>query len=301
MRLEQLKCLVDVAETGSISGTAQRLYVTQQAVSKSIRQLEQELGVELLVRTNTGVQLTSMGQKALAFAQSVLAGEQTLREEIQENRAAKETKPYQLNICSTSSVTNLALPSIISKLNNHQANVQINMVPMTNFDAVLEQVSSGARDLGLMTINEQELYRKISKIEDKLKVEVLVRDEMVMVMGRRYYQGNISAVNTDFLNKVSARTLYNIIPVDDIQQEVLRANIICSNDADFHRSMMEKAGAMTIMSGLAYQYYFNSRRYVALNFEEKMPTLIHAAIYRKDAGTDFHRFVSMIRKEMCMK
>lgn len=301
MRLEQLKCLVDVAQTGSISGTAQRLFVTQQAVSKSIRQLEQELGVELLVRTNTGVQLTSMGQKALAFAQSVLDGEQTLREEIQENRAATETKPHQLNICSTSSVTNLALPTIISKLNSHQANVLINMVPMTSFDAVLEQVNSGERDLGLMTINEQELYRKLSKIENKLKVEVLVRDEMVVVMDRRQYHGDIAEVSINFWTEAPARTLYNIIPVDDLRQEVMQSNIICSNDADFHRSMMEKAGAMTIMSGLAYQYYFNSRRYVAFSFEGGMPALIHAAIYRKDAGTDFHRFVSMIRKEMCVK
>ena len=299
MRLEQLKCLVDVAQTGSISGTAQRLFVTQQAVSKSIRQLEQELGVELLVRTNTGVQLTSMGQKALAFAQSVLDGE--LREEIQENRAATETKPHQLNICSTSSVTNLALPTIISKLNSHQANVLINMVPMTSFDAVLEQVNSGERDLGLMTINEQELYRKLSKIENKLKVEVLVRDEMVVVMDRRQYHGDIAEVSINFWKEAPARTLYNIIPVDDLRQEVMQSNIICSNDADFHRSMMEKAGAMTIMSGLAYQYYFNSRRYVAFSFEGGMPALIHAAIYRKDAGTDFHRFVSMIRKEMCVK
>lgn len=301
MRLEQLKCLVDVAQTGSISGTAQRLFVTQQAVSKSIRQLEQELGVELLVRTNTGVQLTAMGQKALAFAQSVLDGEQTLREEILENRAATETKPHQLNICSTSSVTNLALPTIISKLNSHQANVLISMVPMTNFDAVLEQVSSGEYDLGLMTINEQELNRKLSKANHKLNVEILVRDEMIVVMDRRYYHGNIVAVNGDVLEKAPARTLYNIIPVDAMRQQVIHANIICSNDADFHRSMMEKAGAMTIMSGLAYQYYFNSRRYVALSFEGGMPALIHAAIYRKDAGTDFHRFVSMIRKEMCVK
>ena len=44
MRLEQLKCLVDIAQTGSITGTAQRMYATQQAVSKSIKQLEKELG-----------------------------------------------------------------------------------------------------------------------------------------------------------------------------------------------------------------------------------------------------------------
>ena len=55
MRIEKLKCLLDIAQTGSISATAQRLYISQQAVSKNIKHLEQELGVEVLVRTKTGV------------------------------------------------------------------------------------------------------------------------------------------------------------------------------------------------------------------------------------------------------
>ena len=37
MRLEQLKCLLDIAHTGSITNTAQRLFISQQAVSKSIK------------------------------------------------------------------------------------------------------------------------------------------------------------------------------------------------------------------------------------------------------------------------
>ena len=94
MRLEQLKCLVDIAQTGSISSTAQRLYVTQQAVSKSIKQLEQELGIEILIRTNMGVRLTPIGQKVMEFARRVLDEEEQLRQEIQESKIAEEkTKP----------------------------------------------------------------------------------------------------------------------------------------------------------------------------------------------------------------
>lgn len=50
MRFEQLKCLAEVARTGSISGAAQQLYLTQQAASLNIKQLEQELGADLLIR-----------------------------------------------------------------------------------------------------------------------------------------------------------------------------------------------------------------------------------------------------------
>ena len=49
MRLEQLQCLLDVAQTGSLTSTAKRLFVSQQAVSKSIKQLEEELGVRIVI------------------------------------------------------------------------------------------------------------------------------------------------------------------------------------------------------------------------------------------------------------
>lgn len=302
MRLEQLKCLVDIAQTGSISSTAQRLYVTQQAVSKSIKQLEQELGIEILIRTNMGVRLTPIGQKVMEFARRVLDEEEQLRQEIQESKIAEEKdETLYLQISSTSSVTNLVLPTIISKLNVHQVHAQVNLLPMPSFDAVMEHVCNGTSDIGLMTINGQELKRKLAERQDMLEVALLVQDDMVAVMDRRSYSGEKTAITGEEFALSPARTIYNIIPVEEMQDMVYQQGIICSNDADFHRSMMEKAGAITLMSGLAYQYYFNSKKYVALNFEGYSPDLVHVAIYRKQAGEHIRRFVSMIRKEMYIK
>ena len=58
MRIEQLRCIVDIAETGSLTATAQRQFITQQAVSKTIKQLEKELDATLLIRTHAGVSFT---------------------------------------------------------------------------------------------------------------------------------------------------------------------------------------------------------------------------------------------------
>ena len=75
MRTEQLKYLVDVAETGSMNKSADRLFVSPQAVSKAIKQLEEELGAELLVRTRLGVTLTNVGESIVALAQNMLLEE----------------------------------------------------------------------------------------------------------------------------------------------------------------------------------------------------------------------------------
>ena len=84
MRLEQLKCLLDIAHTGSITNTAQRLFISQQAVSKSIKQLERELGLELLIRTKTGVTLTDAGEEVVRYAENMLLEGEKLLARVEE-------------------------------------------------------------------------------------------------------------------------------------------------------------------------------------------------------------------------
>src|SRR5215831_4340066 len=61
-RLAAMEVLVRVVETGSFSGAARLLYVGQPAVSKTIAQLEQRLGVTLLLRSPRGLTPTEAGQ-----------------------------------------------------------------------------------------------------------------------------------------------------------------------------------------------------------------------------------------------
>src|SRR3954470_1432893 len=70
--LRQLRTFVAVAEELSFTRAAQRLHLAQQAVSKSVAQLERDLGVELLERTSREVRLTSAGQALLADAADVI-------------------------------------------------------------------------------------------------------------------------------------------------------------------------------------------------------------------------------------
>ena len=72
MRMEQLKYIAEIAKTGTISGAAKNLYVSQQAVSSSMKQLEEELGVELLVRGASGVTFTTIGHEVAEFARQTM-------------------------------------------------------------------------------------------------------------------------------------------------------------------------------------------------------------------------------------
>lgn len=72
MEFRQLKYFVGIVEAGSVSHAAQCLFVAQSALSKQISDLEQELGVQLLVRGRGGVQMTESGKVFHEYAKGIL-------------------------------------------------------------------------------------------------------------------------------------------------------------------------------------------------------------------------------------
>jgi DNA-binding transcriptional LysR family regulator len=61
MNFQQCRYVEAIANTGSFSEAAKKLYVTQPNLSSSIKELENDLGVQLFIRSNTGARLTDDG------------------------------------------------------------------------------------------------------------------------------------------------------------------------------------------------------------------------------------------------
>ena len=72
MQIKQLEYFVEVAQSASINQTAQKLFISQQALSASLTSLEKELGYPLLIRSKQGVSLTEKGQLVQKEAAAVL-------------------------------------------------------------------------------------------------------------------------------------------------------------------------------------------------------------------------------------
>ena len=81
MTLQQLKYIITIAECGSITSAAQKLFITQPSLSKSIADLEAEMGITIFYRNNRGVYLSQDGLKFLSYAHQVIEQAQLLEQQ----------------------------------------------------------------------------------------------------------------------------------------------------------------------------------------------------------------------------
>ncbi|MFJ2362223.1 LysR substrate-binding domain-containing protein [Pseudomonas sp. NPDC087697] len=72
MKLHQLRALVSICESGSIQEASRMLHISQPALSKGIKELEAELGVPLLIRSNRGITATEYGERLVRRARLIL-------------------------------------------------------------------------------------------------------------------------------------------------------------------------------------------------------------------------------------
>jgi len=72
MTLTQLKYVITVANAGSINEAARRLFLSQPSLSSAVRELEEEIGVDIFRRTNRGISVTPKGEEFIGYARQVV-------------------------------------------------------------------------------------------------------------------------------------------------------------------------------------------------------------------------------------
>lgn len=87
MELYQLRAFSAIADTGRLTRAADRLHVSQPALSAQIKALESELGQELFERKSNGMRLTRVGNELLPLAQEVIAAAEALKRAAQAHRS----------------------------------------------------------------------------------------------------------------------------------------------------------------------------------------------------------------------
>jgi LysR family cys regulon transcriptional activator len=149
VKLQQLKYLTEVAKRGlNVSEAAEVLHTSQPGVSKQIRALEEELGIQVFVRHGKRlVEITEPGKAVIQIAERILAEAQNLR------RAGEEfanEKLGTLTVAATHTQARYALPKAVAAFKKRYPQVQLH-IHQGNPTQICEQVLAGEADLCVAT------------------------------------------------------------------------------------------------------------------------------------------------------
>ncbi|MBB1203023.1 HTH-type transcriptional regulator HdfR [Enterobacteriaceae bacterium 89] len=108
---ELLKTFLEVSRTRHFGRAAEALYLTQSAVSFRIRQLENQLGVNLFTRHRNNIRLTAAGEKLLPYAETLMNTWQTARKEV-----ASTSRHNEFSIGASASLWECMLNSWLGRL-----------------------------------------------------------------------------------------------------------------------------------------------------------------------------------------
>ena len=90
MTLQQLRYIVEVAKSGTFMEAAKNLFLSQPSLTKSIKELEKEMGILIFDRTNKGVSVTKEGEIFLSYARQVLEQAALLEEKYKNHVGGKQ-------------------------------------------------------------------------------------------------------------------------------------------------------------------------------------------------------------------
>ncbi|MCW9014021.1 MAG: LysR family transcriptional regulator [Gammaproteobacteria bacterium] len=187
MDIQNLSAFISVSETGSFSKAAEKLHLTQPAVSKRISTLERQLDASLFDRIGKKVRLTEAGQALLPGAQRILA-------ELDESRRAISNLSGHiggsLRLGTSHHIGLHRLPPVLRNYTALYPDVDLDIQFMDS-EAACEAVLKGELELAIATLPEQPI--------DKLSENIIWHDPLGIVVGKNHDLADEKRVDLNML------------------------------------------------------------------------------------------------------
>lgn len=138
MELRHLRCFLAVAEELHFARAAERLHIDQSPLSRTVKELEEELGARLFVRTTRSTQLTRAGRLFLEHVQRVFATLDQARDSV---KSVANGFHGQLRIALSDGITPSRLPALLAQCREEDPEVEVRL-----FEVSLAQQIKGLHD-----------------------------------------------------------------------------------------------------------------------------------------------------------
>ena len=149
MRLEQLRYIIEIADTGSFTMASERLFIAQPSISQAVTALEKELNVTLFNRYRTGAVPTPIGLQVIANAREIMRNVGEIEKLTSSDYSKIKTK---ITIGSIPTMSSFLLPQVIASFQTAFPNVTVRICEQGTEKSVRD-CQKGDISLGLVSLH----------------------------------------------------------------------------------------------------------------------------------------------------
>lgn len=173
MELRHLRCFLAVAEELHFARAAERLHIEQSPLSRTIKELEEDLGEKLFIRTSRSTRLTRAGKLFLGHVPRIFTALQQARDSVQ---AAANGFHGQLRIALSDCITPSRLPALLAMCRQEEPEVDIRL-----FEVPLSQQIKGLHD-DLYDVG----FAQSDEVGDGIAVRTVWSDPLMVALPARH-------------------------------------------------------------------------------------------------------------------
>ena len=177
MTLQQLRYAITVAETGTITEAAKKLYISQPSLTNAIHELEKEMNLVIFQRTNKGILLSGEGEEFLGYARQVLEQASILEDKYKGNGGGKKL------FCVSTQHYSFAVNAFVDLIKEYGQEEYDFSLRETQTYEIIEDVAHMRSEIGILFLNDfnETVLRKILKTNDLEFHELFVAKPHVFI------------------------------------------------------------------------------------------------------------------------
>lgn len=162
MTLQQLRYVITVAETGTITEAANKLYISQPSLTNAIHELEKEMNIVIFNRTNKGISLSREGNDFLGYARQVLEQAAILEDKYKRNHGGKK------QFCVSTQHYSFAVNAFVDLVKEYGQDEYDFSLRETQTYEIIEDVVRMKSELGILFMNDfnEKVIGKLLKSHD---------------------------------------------------------------------------------------------------------------------------------------
>ncbi len=275
LNLTQLKAFYFAATYGSFTQAAEKLFITQPAVSMQVKALETYYGVQLFVRRKKELQLTNVGQDLFQISKKIFG---MVKEAEQLLELSGVHKPEVLKIGSTKTLVRYVLAQYISTFQKSYPRVQIQI----DDGSSREMVQSVLRNENDLAIVGRVPY------DDSLQVIPFFEDELVLIAAPSHPLCNKAVVSIEDLKGESLILREKGSGTRELVERVLEKTSLVSSafiesgNADFIKELVRIGDGITLLAEMGADEHVNRGDLRILPLKEGSFRLKIDIVYSKD-------------------